>query len=78
MRISEREIRILTLEDGKCPFEKWYDSITDIKTSAVIEASITRMESGNLSGCKPVGQGVSELAIDFGPGTGSILRRRAE
>ena len=68
LRISEHEIRILTLEDGRCPFEEWYDSISDIKTSAVIEARITRMKSGNLSGCKPVGKGVSELVIDFGPG----------
>jgi putative addiction module killer protein len=31
-------------------------------------ARIDRAGSGNLGDCKPVGEGVSEMRIDYGPG----------
>src|ERR1700674_555393 len=33
-----------------------------------VQARIDRAESGNLGDCKPVGEGVSEMRIDHGPG----------
>jgi len=36
MDTLKRQIKMLTLEDGKCPFEEWFDSIKDVKTSAKI------------------------------------------
>jgi len=68
VKITERKIKLLTLEDGKCPFSEWFDGIKDIKTSATIDARLARVEAGNLGDHKEVGGGVWELRIDLGPG----------
>ena len=56
---------------GREPFIDWYKAIRDIRTQARIR---NRVEAGNLGDCKPVGQGVTELRLDFGPGYRCILR----
>ena len=68
MRIIEREIKLLVLADKTCPFSEWFDAIKDIKTSATIDARLTRIAAGNFGDHKEVGNGVCELRIDFGPG----------
>ncbi|WP_202813214.1 type II toxin-antitoxin system RelE/ParE family toxin [Anaeromyxobacter sp. PSR-1] len=42
--------------------------LRDRKAAARIQARIDRAESGNLGDCKPVGEGVSGMRIDYGPG----------
>ena len=54
-------------EDGKSPFAKWFDDLPAI-AAAKVRVSLLRMEQGNLSNAKSVGQGVQETRIDFGPG----------
>ncbi len=49
-------------------FDKWFERLRDRKAAARIQARIDRAESGNLGDCKPVGEGVSEMRIDYGPG----------
>ena len=49
-------------------FDKWFERLRDRKAAARIQARIDRAESGNLGDCRPVGEGVSEMRIDFGPG----------
>lgn len=49
-------------------FAKWIDSLRDIKARARILVRIERMASGNPGDVKPVGNSVSELRIDYGPG----------
>lgn len=68
MRIIEREIKLLVLEDKSCPFSEWFDAIKDIKTSATIDARLARIAAGNFGDHKEVGGGVCELRIDLGPG----------
>ena len=68
MRIVERQIKLLVLTDGKCPYAEWFDAIKDIKTSATIDARLARVASGNFGNHKEVGNGVYELKIDLGPG----------
>ena len=35
---------------------------------AIVHARLNRIELGNFGDCKPVGEGLAELRIDFGPG----------
>lgn len=54
-------------EEGHCPFADWFSEL-DGRTAARVRAVIARMETGNFSEVKPVGEGVAERRIDFGPG----------
>ncbi len=50
-------------------FETWLTGLRDRQAQARINARIRRRLSlGNLGDVKPVGSGVSELRIDYGPG----------
>ena len=49
-------------------FARWLDGLRDIKARARVQARLDRMAEGNPGDVKPVGEGVSELRIDFGPG----------
>jgi putative addiction module killer protein len=49
-------------------FVAWLKTIRDIRALARIEARIVRLELGNPGDAAPVGSGVSELRIDYGPG----------
>jgi putative addiction module killer protein len=49
-------------------FAKWIDGLQDIRVRARILARIERLAVGNPGDVKPVGEGVSEMRIDYGPG----------
>ena len=49
-------------------FAKWLDGLKDIRARARILVRIERLAAGNPGDVKPVGGGVSELRIDYGPG----------
>ena len=49
-------------------FSAWIDRLRDMKARARIQARIERLATGNPGDAKPVGEGVSELRIDYGPG----------
>jgi putative addiction module killer protein len=49
-------------------FAKWLLRLRDIRARARIQARIDRMELGNFGNAKPVGEGVSEMKINYGPG----------
>ncbi len=49
-------------------FAKWLDEIQDIRARARILVRIERLSAGNPGDVKPVGEGVSELRIDYGSG----------
>ena len=49
-------------------FAQWLDGLRDMKARARVQARLDRMAEGNPGDIKPVGEGVSELRIDFGPG----------
>jgi len=46
----------------------WFDNLRDRQARARINARIRRLSLGNFGDVKPIGEGVSELRIDFGPG----------
>ncbi len=49
-------------------FAGWLDGLDDLRARARIMARIERLATGNPGDVKPVGEGVSELRIDYGPG----------
>lgn len=49
-------------------FAKWLFKLRDREAKARILVRIRRMTLGNPGDIKPVGQGVSELRVDYGPG----------
>ena len=49
-------------------FESWLDGLRDRRAKEKIATRLVRVESGLLGDWKPVGDGVSELRIDYGPG----------
>lgn len=49
-------------------FTNWLDRLRDGKARARVLSRLTRVESGILGDTKPVGEGVSEFRIDYGPG----------
>jgi len=57
-------ITILTTDT----FTTWFASLKDKRAATRIQARIDRAEEGNFGACAPVGEGVSEMRIHFGPG----------
>ncbi len=55
------------VEGEKSYFAEWFSGL-DAAPAARIDRYVRRMEFGNFGDSKPVGKGVRELRIDFGPG----------
>ena len=49
-------------------FAKWIDGLSDIRARARILVRIERLAAGNPGDVKPVGENISEMRIDYGPG----------
>ena len=63
------EIEILLYRKGRSkPFSDWLASLRDVRAVGIVRARLNRIRLGNFGDCKPVGGGVEELRIDFGPG----------
>jgi putative addiction module killer protein len=66
--LTPKEVLVFRAPDGRVPFEEWLNNLRDKKAEARVLARLARVRQGNLGDCKPVGEGVSELRIDYGPG----------
>jgi putative addiction module killer protein len=66
-RSAVPEIRYYIASGGPQPFAEWFAELDPIARAKVTRA-IARLEQGNFSNVKPVGEGVLEYRIDFGPG----------
>jgi putative addiction module killer protein len=62
-----REILVCQDEEGREPFSEWLAGL-DVQTRARVRVRIDRIEDGNFGDVEPVGEGVSEIRLDFGPG----------
>jgi len=49
-------------------FSKWLDGLRDLQGRAQVQARIERLALGNPGDVEPIGEGVSELRINYGPG----------
>ena len=61
------ELRTYLGSDGGSSFERWFCGL-DAAAAAKVTVALARIEQGNLSNAKPVGSGVLEYRIDWGPG----------
>jgi putative addiction module killer protein len=59
-------------------FEEWFTALKDRRAKARILARILSAEKGNFGDCEPVGRGVSEMRIHYGPGYRLYYTRRGE
>ena len=63
-----RVLRIYETENHREPFREWLRNLKDKVARAAIRNRLNRVQSGNFGNCEPVGEGVLELKIYFGPG----------
>lgn len=49
-------------------FQAWLEGLRDRRAATRIVARIVRLAHGNPGDVKPVGEGLSEMRIDYGPG----------
>ena len=59
-------------------YESWFESLRDREARFRIIARIRRLSLGNLGDVKPVGEGVSELRIMYGPGYRVYIKQRGK
>lgn len=59
-------------------FKSWLDGLRDLRARARVQVRIERLAGGNPGDVKPVGEGVSELRIDYGPGYRVYFKRRGQ
>lgn len=57
-------------------FDRWLTGLRDRRALARIAARLDRLAAGNPGDVQPVGDGVSELRIDYGPGYRVYFTRR--
>lgn len=62
------QIKLLETNDGKIPFQKWYNSLKDKVTKVKIRRRLDRLELGNFGDTESVGKGIYELRFHFGGG----------
>jgi putative addiction module killer protein len=67
-------IEILQTED----YARWFERLKDRQARARILARVRRLSLGNAGEVQPVGEGVSELRIHFGPGYRVYFLQRGE
>jgi putative addiction module killer protein len=64
IKYTKTIIEILQTEN----YRKWFDKLKDRNARARIDIRLRRLSLGNYGDVKFVGEGVSELRIDYGPG----------
>ena len=56
-------------------FAGWLDTLRDLRARARIQVRIERLAGGNPGDVEPVGEGVSEMRIDYRPGYRVYFKR---
>ena len=59
-------------------FDKWLDGIRDTRAKAKVLVRIQRLGGGNPGDVAPVGDGISEMRIDYGPGYRAYYKQKGD
>ena len=59
-------------------YARWFRRLRDREARVRIDSSIRRLSLGNPADVRPVGEGVSEIRIDYGPGYRVYFVQRGE
>ena len=71
------EIQSLVIEIRQTTvFVEWFENLRDRQARSRIDVRIRRLSIGNPGDVEPVGEGVSELRVDYGPGYRIYFVRR--
>ena len=57
-------------------FAQWLDGLRDLRARARVQARLERLAGGNPGDVRPVGEGVSELRVNYGPGYRVYFKQR--
>lgn len=55
-------------DKGKIPYAEWLNGLRDVRAIAKIIMQVDKMELGLFGDVEPIGEGLSELRIHYGPG----------
>ena len=59
-------------------FDAWLRKLKDPEAKAQVLVRISRLSFGNAGDVKPVGGGISEMRIDYGPGYRVYFKKRGD
>ena len=59
-------------------FDRWFDALRDKRARARIQVRIDRLQLGNPGQVASIGDGISEMKIDYGPGYRVYFVRRGQ
>ena len=68
METTPKEVIAYLTEGGNSPFDEWVESLRDNQMISKVNMRLYRVSLGNLGDVKPIGEGVSEMRLQFGPG----------
>ena len=57
-------------------YASWLDGLRDVRARARVLVRVERLAAGNPGDVRPVGEGVSEMRIDYGPGYRVYFKRQ--
>ena len=57
-------------------YAKWLDGLRDVRARVRVLVRVQRLAAGNPGDVRPVGEGVSELRIDYGPGYPEYFKKQ--
>ena len=65
---TPKQVIVYARDSGEEPFTSWLYGLRDVVGRRRILARVSRLQQGNYGDCEPVGEGVRELRLFFGPG----------
>lgn len=63
-----KQVIVYQDEKGREPFTEWLTGLQDAKARRQVLRRLSRLEHGNFGDCAPIGEGLSEMRIHYGPG----------